>query len=1060
MNLSERRPSPASIYLKRTTFSQFLVHPAILLVLLFSVAAPSWSSPPDRPIKVLMLHFGDKDAPAFELFRSGLRTKLEQELDSPVWMFTETFDEGWLGHAPQYAVMMERFLRDKYEKRGIDVVIPVGEYPLGFMQARRKTLLRGSKLLYLTLGRSPQQPISDATGMVLRLYLGSTVEIALSQNPGARRVLIITGATALDRSLAQLALDNTQNYLREKNKKIDIQLLAPGTFAESKKVLSALPPDFVTIFLCYYGDSVGEGFVPVRLGPLLSTATNRPMYSWIDPAIGRGAVGGNILDPEANGELFASLAVRVIHGENPADIPEIQGNLSNNKFDWNQMKRWRIPMNRVPSGATVVNREFTVWELYKWRIIGLIGLVIVQALLIANLIILAVRLRRNVKQLAHRRQIEALIAQSAAAFINLPPELVNSEIETSFQSMLKFFDVDRLSLFEFSPEKTKLHLLCTRVLPGIEEPPRVIDMDQLLWSAMRILGGVPILVSRLGELPEEAVALKDFLSAGDIRSFAAFPLIQSDEVFGILSFSTVRVERVWDEDVVQAMRTVANVLGSALKRKQAEEAAQESQTQLVGIVDSAMDAIIAIDAEQRIVVFNSAAEKMFGCRAEETLGAPIDRFIPHHFRAEHDEHIARFGQDAVTNRAMGRLGSIRGLRASGEEFPIEASISQVTIVNGKLYTVIIRDITERAQAELQLRKSNDLNLSILHSLRNHLAVLDSKGTVIAATAKNPELVAISGFRLLDLRVGDNYLDMCGAAIKEGDVNATAAQAGIVAVYDAQKRYFEMQYDIKFGNDSRWFQMSVTPLRSGDGVVISHEDITLRKRHEQAIQELSGRLINAQEQERSRIARELHDDINQQVAVLAIELHQLKTLFPEESSEGNERVNALWKRTHALSMDIQRLSHRLHSSKLDHLGIVAALSGLSGEFSGQNEIEIDFQYRQVPPLDSETSLSIFRVVQESLHNVSKHSQAQKVLVELIGSEGAVVLRVSDDGVGFDRDSPDNQNGLGMVSMSERIRSVGGTLSVWSRHSMGTQIEATIPVPQPAPVLKDAVLFPTG
>ena len=154
-----------------------------------------------------------------------------------------------------------------------------------------------------------------------------------------------------------------------------------------------------------------------------------------------------------------------------------------------------------------------------------------------------------------------------------------------------------------------------------------------------------------------------------------------------------------------------------------------------------------------------------------------------------------------------------------------------------------------------------------------------------------------------------------------------------------------------------------------------------------------------------------------MAVLAIELHQLKTLFPEESSEGNERVNALWKRTHALSMDIQRLSHRLHSSKLDHLGIVAALSGLSGEFSGQNEIEIDFQYRQVPPLDSETSLSIFRVVQESLHNVSKHSQAQKVLVELIGSEGAVVLRVSDDGVGFDRDSPDNQNGLGMVSMDD-------------------------------------------
>ena len=213
-----------------------------------------------------------------------------------------------------------------------------------------------------------------------------------------------------------------------------------------------------------------------------------------------------------------------------------------------------------------------------------------------------------------------------------------------------------------------------------------------------------------------------------------------------------------------------------------------------------------------------------------------------------------------------------------------------------MFTVIIRDVTEAHQTAKKIRESNDLNVAILQSLREHLAVLDSNGIIVAATARGPEFLAINGINTEDLRIGDDYLAMCRAVAKAGDKDGAAAVEGIQAVYEAKASFFEMEYSYGSGIDRLWFLMTVTPLRmESRGVLISHEDITLRKRNEQAIRELSGRLINAQELERSRIARELHDDINQQIAMLAIELQQLKLSSPTDSSKANEQVDAIWRK---------------------------------------------------------------------------------------------------------------------------------------------------------------------
>jgi signal transduction histidine kinase len=158
----------------------------------------------------------------------------------------------------------------------------------------------------------------------------------------------------------------------------------------------------------------------------------------------------------------------------------------------------------------------------------------------------------------------------------------------------------------------------------------------------------------------------------------------------------------------------------------------------------------------------------------------------------------------------------------------------------------------------------------------------------------------------------------------------------------------------------------------------------------------------------------------------------------------KELQDLWRLTNEIATDIQHLSHQLHPSKLQYLGVAAAVRDLCKEFSRQHKFEVECVVRDLPQdLEENVSLSLFRIVQESLHNVVKHSQARHVKVELTCQSAVILLRVSDDGVGFNPEHVRNNHGLGMVSMRERLRSVGGELSIWSKPSLGTQVEGRVP-----------------
>jgi signal transduction histidine kinase len=221
------------------------------------------------------------------------------------------------------------------------------------------------------------------------------------------------------------------------------------------------------------------------------------------------------------------------------------------------------------------------------------------------------------------------------------------------------------------------------------------------------------------------------------------------------------------------------------------------------------------------------------------------------------------------------------------------------------------------------------------------------------------------------------------------------------------------------------------------------EIVERRRAEQALEDLAGRLIHAQEQERSRIGRELHDHISQTLGVLTIKIDQLRAngaVTPEVGAALDEaRRDAT-----EITDDVHRLSHRLHSSTLDFLGLVPALQKLVAEFAERHHISIGFSYASLPPsLPSEISLCLFRVVEEGLTNIAKHSQARLGQVHVRGADDGIHLMVQDSGTGFDAAGTTSRGGLGFVSMRERLRVLHGTVRVKSAPAEGTRIDVWIP-----------------
>jgi PAS domain S-box-containing protein len=347
-----------------------------------------------------------------------------------------------------------------------------------------------------------------------------------------------------------------------------------------------------------------------------------------------------------------------------------------------------------------------------------------------------------------------------------------------------------------------------------------------------------------------------------------------------------------------------------------------SEARLASIVESAMDGIITVDSAQRVLLFNRAAEQMFGMSSEDAIGGPLERFIPQRFRASHHAHVEQFGRTGVTNRRMGDAITLWALRADGSEFPIDASISQGGDPGRHFFTVILRDITRRKQYEDTLHQQ-----------------------------------------------------------------------------------------------------------------------------QQELRELSARVQEAREEEKTRIARELHDELGQLLTALKMDLAWLRERLPAHDRELAARadgMSALLDRTVSSS---RRIASDLRPLMLDDLGLADAAQWLVEDFGKHSGIRLELRAAQAETLEALSkgaATAVYRALQESLTNIARHSGAKNAWIVMAQENGSLFVEIEDDGRGIGAGDMDKARSLGLKGMRERVAYYGGSLEVGPAPRGGTRLRLRVPL----------------
>jgi signal transduction histidine kinase len=335
-----------------------------------------------------------------------------------------------------------------------------------------------------------------------------------------------------------------------------------------------------------------------------------------------------------------------------------------------------------------------------------------------------------------------------------------------------------------------------------------------------------------------------------------------------------------------------------------------------------------------------------------------------------------------------------------------------------------------------------------------MALVDAYGNIVAVDSGWTALAKETDTALERVGPGVNYLQVCRRSAASSEA-AQKAVIGLEEVLRGSVPSFEMDYECMTPARLGYFRMTVTPLLYGDvRAAITHTDITddhaSKEKEFKRLQHFAHRLINAQEEERKRISREIHDDVGNRTALVALLVRQItKDCSSANPSAMLPELRKVLDSITDLAATLRNISHALHPASLRYVGIGAALNGLQDGFHRTSGIETDIVIpRRIPRLPDDVELCIFRITQECLQNIVKHAGSKKVKVVVEYTGKCIQLTVSDKGCGFSPSEAVRRGGLGLLSMEERAVSVGGHLTIRSSPGRGTEVRLTIPLQEEA------------
>ena len=470
------------------------------------------------------------------------------------------------------------------------------------------------------------------------------------------------------------------------------------------------------------------------------------------------------------------------------------------------------------------------------------------------------------------------------------------------------------------------------------------------------------------------------------------------------------------------------------------------------LFDHAPDMFGSVDAATGIIVdCNQILATALGSTKAELLGRPMSS-LHHHDCLEDVNKVLQL----FTATGEVRDAELLLQRKDGSTIDVSLNVSSVRDHSGRVVRgwLIWRDITQRKQTEAALRASQARYENLYDDAPDMFASVDVETERIVQC--NQTLTRVTGCsreELLGRPVREIHDPGCWPELARALERVRAT--GRVRDVELQLKQQDHVVDVSLGaaaiSDERgnlYYRTTwrdVTERKRAQLALYKKQRDLERSRHE--LRALAARLMTAQEDERRRLARELHDDLNQRLALLAVEIETLERDLPKSRSTTLARLRKLHDHVVTLSNDVHSLAYQLHPSILDHLGLSAALESLADDFTRRGGIHVDIVQSVPETIAPEIGSCLFRVTQEALRNVARHARAEQVTLTLEREKDGISLVVSDSGVGFASGAPGQpRQGLGIVGMEERVRLLNGRFSVTSRVGEGTQVRVWVPMPK--------------